>query len=171
MDEIVTCELLGVASTTVFDLQSNPSGREVWTGVRVRTGDGKARFFPGMVIEAEASIILQAALDSGERIELWLTGKAQRAHPYAIRTAIEEWYHDGYAGYLTGQGLKFLLIGIVTLPLLGMGIFGIIAAIQYFLGASTFSARHSRQVFALGLPADLVRRTAGTPNGESRRAA
>lgn len=44
MDEVIRCTLLGVASSTLFDIRANPSGREVWTGVRVRTA---RRGWPG----------------------------------------------------------------------------------------------------------------------------
>ncbi|MEH3118800.1 MAG: hypothetical protein PGN25_14705 [Methylorubrum populi] len=150
MDEVITCTLLGYASTTVFDVQADPSGRQIWTGVRVRTVDGKARFFPSMLVEAEASLILDAAMQRGEQVELWLSGKVERAYPYDIRTATEAWYTDACSSHLRGQAIKTLVIGILTLPLFGLGLLVLWMSMGYFWASGRFAPCHSRETFELG---------------------
>jgi hypothetical protein len=151
MDEIITCTVTGIASTALGDVVSNPSGREIWTGVKIRTADGKSRFFPSMLVEAEASLIINEAMDRGEPVELWLSGKDIRAYPYGVRTARETWYGDVFGPYLRNQGLKWLALGILLLPLLGLGVLFILSAIGYFFNAATFGARRSRETFEYGL--------------------
>lgn len=150
MNEVIKCTFLGIGSVALGDLQTNPSGREVWTGVRIRTDAGKTRFLKGMLVEAEAALIINEAMDRGAELEIWFSGKEERAYPYGIKSATEEWYYDGYSDYLRGQGLKFLVIGVLTLPLLGLGIFGIIQAFVFFGASTTFAASYSRQTFERG---------------------
>jgi hypothetical protein len=153
MDEIIKGTLLGIGSTTLGDVRSNPSGREIWIGVRIRTEGGKSRFLKGMLVESEAALIITEAMDRGEPVELWLTGKDERAYPYGVRTAREAWYHDGYSGYLRGQGLKFLILGILTIPLLGAGVLIMIGSIGWFIASAQFAARRSRAAFERGYEA------------------
>ena len=171
MDEIITCTLLGVASGTLFDLQSNPSGREVWTGVRVRTTDGRTRFFPRMTVEAEASVILDAAIRRGEMVELWLAGNNKTAYPYGIRTSGDAWYTEGWGGELRGDALKFLLIGILTLPLLGIGVLVLLMALGYLINSYSFDARYSREEFDRGHDALILSRMVQSSDSQVQRAA
>ncbi|AWV17645.1 hypothetical protein A3862_20845 [Methylobacterium sp. XJLW] len=151
MDEIITGTVTGIASTALGDVATNPTGREIWTGVKIRTADGKSRFFPSMLVEAEASLIINEAMDRGEPVELWLSGKDIRAYPYGVRTARETWYGDIFGPYLRNQGFKWLALGILLLPLLGLGVLFILSAVGYFFSAATFGARRSRQTFETGL--------------------
>lgn len=116
----------------------------------MRTPDGKARFFPSMLVEAEATLILDAAIQRGEQVELWLTGKAERACPYGIRTATEAWYTDASSRHLRTRATQALIIGILTLPLLGIGVPVLTMAAGFFIASRTSAPRHSREVFDLG---------------------
>ena len=150
MNEVIKCHFLGIGSVVLGDVRTNPSGREIWTGVRLRTDDGKTRFLKGALIEAEAALIINEAMDRGEQLEVWISGKEERAYVYGIKSATEEWYYDGYSDYLRLQGIKFFVIGVLTLPLLGLGIFGIIQAVGFFFASTTFAAYYSRQTFERG---------------------
>lgn len=171
MNEVIRCTLLGVASSTLFDIQANPSGREVWTGVRVRLANGKTRFFTGMTVEAEAAIILRAAMEHGESVELWLSGKPQRAHPYGIRTATEEWYSDAFSRDIHAEALKWVFRGILTLPIFGLGLFFLWEAVVKFVSSTTFAPHHSREVFELGYEAGVLGRKVSVDPVEQRQAA
>lgn len=171
MDEIITCTILGIASIALGDTKSNPSGRETWTGVRVRTPDGKARFFKSMLVEAEASIILHSAMDRGEQVEMWLTGKTERPYPYAIRTTSDAWYNDSLGREFRFDALKIFLIGVLLLPVIGIGVLGLIASIGILWSSFTFSARHSRETFDLGYEAGVLRRSQIEPLDGGRQAA
>lgn len=155
MNEIIKGTLIGIGSTVLGDVRTNPSGREIWVGVRIRTEDGKSRFLKGMLVEAEAALVINEAMDRGEPVELWLSGKPERAYPYAVRTAREAWYYDGYSDYLRGQGLKTLGIGILMLPLLGIGILMMISSIGYFIASNQFAAQRSRSTFERGCEATV----------------
>lgn len=150
MNEVIKCTFLGYGSVVLGDIRSNPSGREIWTGVRIRTDEGKTRFLKGMLVEAEAALIINEAMDRGSQLEVWLSGKDERAYPYAIRSATEDWYYDGYSDYLRNQGLKFLVLGILTIPLLGAGIFLIIGSFGYFGASTAFAAYYTRETFERG---------------------
>ncbi|SFG57849.1 hypothetical protein [Methylobacterium gossipiicola] len=150
MNEVIKCHFLGIGSVAPGDVRTNPSGREIWTGVRLRTDAGKTRFLKGALIEAEASLIINEAMDRGEQLEVWFSGKEERAYAYAIRSATEAWYYDGYADYLRLQGIKFLVIGVLTLPLLGLGIFFILQAFGFFGASTTFAASYPRSTFERG---------------------
>ena len=171
MDEVITCTVLGIGSVAHGDVDTNPSGRQIWIGVRVRTSAGKSHFFPGMLVEAEAAVIVRDAMENGEPVQLWLTGKEQRAYPYGVRTAADEWYYDGYAGYLSGQGFKFLVLSILTLPLLGIGLLILPTAISYFMSASTFTARRSQATFDRGSAGGAPEKDTGGTSGERLQAA
>lgn len=150
MNEVIKCHFLGVGSVALGDVLTNPSGREIWTGVRLRTDAGKTRFLKSALIEAEAALIINEAMDRCEQLEVWFSGKEERAYVYGIRSATEQWYYDGYSDYLRLQGIKFLVIGVLTLPFLGLGLFGIIQAFGFFFASTTFAAYYSRKTFELG---------------------
>lgn len=151
MDEIITGTFIGIASTALGDVATNPTGREIWTAVKVRTADGKTRFFPSMLVEAEASLVINEAMDRGEPVEIWLSGKDVRAYPYGVRTSRETWYGAPFSPYLRNQGIKWLIMGIFLLPVLGLGVLFILTSIGYFFNAGTFAARRSRETFERGL--------------------
>ncbi|MCJ2006256.1 hypothetical protein [Methylobacterium sp. J-092] len=171
MNEVVTGTLLGIASYNLFDIQVNPSGREVWSGVRMRTANGRTRFFTGMTVEAEAAIILRAAMEHGDTVELWLSGKEQRVHPYGIRSDAEEWYSDAFSRDVNGEAVKWLVIGLLTLPLIGLGVFFLWASISKFIDAARFAPTHSRGVFDLGYEAGVLGRKVDVGTVEQMKAA
>lgn len=169
MDEIITGTVTGIASTALGDVATNPTGREIWTGVKIRTADGKSRFFPSMLVESEASLIINEAMDRGEPVELWLSGKDIRAYPYGVRTAREAWYGDVFGPYLRNQGFKWLALGILLLPVIGIGVLFILSAIGYFFNAGSFAARRSHETFERGLHGNEV--SSFAPDGDRLRAA
>ena len=159
MDEIIKCTVLGVAAVALGDVASNPSGREIWTGVRIQTSNGKKRFIKSALIEAEASIIINEAIASGRELELWFSGKEARYYVYGIKSNIDDWYHDEYTSYLSGQGVKWLIIGVLTIPILGIGVLLIIQSLGYFVASSTFAPRYSREIFKRGYDEGVRGRT------------
>ncbi|WP_438345326.1 hypothetical protein [Methylorubrum populi] len=97
-----------------------------------------------MLVEAEAALVINEAMDRGAELEVWFSGKDERAYPYGIKSATEEWCYDGYSDYLRRQGIKVLLLGVLMLPLLGLGIFVMIMSFGYFAASTTFAAYYSR---------------------------
>ncbi len=147
MDEVIRCRLMGVASVDLGDAGPGSTGRQAWIGVRVRMEDGTVRFFQRMAVEAEASLILQAAMEDGETVELWLTGKNACVHPYGIRTATEAWYGDALSRDLREAAIKYLVIGVILLPALGVGVLGLIASVSYLSASHTFAPRRTHDEF------------------------
>lgn len=156
MDEIIRCRIMGVASVDLGGAGPDADGRQIWIGVRVRPQAGPVRFLERMVLEAEASLILQDAMETGDPVELWLTGKEGRVHPYGIRTATEAWYSDALGRDLRKAALKYLAIGVLLLPALGIGVLGLIASAGYLSASSTFAPRRSREEFMSGDASDLA---------------
>lgn len=122
-----------------------------------------------MLVEAEASLIINEAMDRGEPVELWLSGKDVRAYPYGVRTSREAWYGAPISPYLRNQGIKWLVMGIFLLPVLGIGALFILTSIGYFFNAGTFAARQSRETFERGLQGSNAPSFA--PDGDRLRAA
>lgn len=147
MSEIIKCHVLGVASETLNGIQSDSPGGAVWSGVRVRLTGGKTRFFPNVIVDAETTLIIQAATDRGEPFELWLSGKPKVACVYGVKHNGDSHYSDQQFRTLRKRAIQFLAIGILTLPILGLGVLGLIASIQAFFVASQFRPEYSREYF------------------------
>lgn len=124
-----------------------------------------------MTVEAEASIILATAMERDETVELWLSGKAQRAHPYGIRTATEDWYSDAFSAYTRADAWRWVLRSILTLPAFGLGVLFFFEAAIKFHASTKFAPRHSREVFQLGYEAGVLGRKADVISVEQRQAA
>ncbi|MGE7418671.1 hypothetical protein [Methylobacterium tarhaniae] len=153
MPEIIKCHVLGVVSQTLNDFQSNDPGGAVWSGVRVRLPSGQIRFFPNMAVDAEASLIIQAAMDCGGPVELWLNGIDKLTCVYGVKHGSDMHYTEHHYHDMKKQAFKYLAISIIMLPVFGLGFLILFVSWQIFDMASKCKPAYSKEYF-LGLGLD-----------------
>ncbi|QRE76815.1 hypothetical protein [Methylobacterium aquaticum] len=147
MTDVIKCHVLGIASQTLDSIQSDSPGGAVWSGVRVRLSDGRTRFFPNMSVDAEASLIIQSAMDCGEAVELWLSGHPKMVCVYGVKHKLDVHYTDVDYCSARKKAIKFLIGGVLMLPFFGFGVPVLILSIIYFYVASQLKPDVSRDYF------------------------
>ncbi len=85
---IITRHRHRIASTAIGDVVTNPNRPGDMDRRQGPYGaDGKSRFYPSMLVEAEASLIINEAMDRGEPVRALAERQNVRAYPYGVRTA------------------------------------------------------------------------------------
>lgn len=135
---------LGVSET--FGVGSGSFGTTIYDGLRIEV-DGVVTWIPRLVCSGHTASLLEGAMDSGQEVELWLSGPPDTKLAYAVRAGAERHYDTaGIPFEVFLVGLRYAVFGLLTLYFV-IGFPVLLYGFYQFYRAHLFRPSHRPEVF------------------------
>jgi hypothetical protein len=104
---VIRGRIIGLGNSAILD-------QTIYYGFRIRDTSGQVRHFNAVFAAPSVNILLQTAFSSGEEIEMWFCGTAEKQVLYGIKSFDDEAYEVSPAGSaIAQQGTMYFLLGLL----------------------------------------------------------